>query len=354
MLGAQSIVSGSLVNMGSSYRFRVKVINVTSAAIETSSSTNVRSDQQMQYLLSQGRSRSTPQTATAQGRPRMEEITVAIVNNTGNDIYGLAFYPSDSTDDSDIQSVAFRENMANRESRRVTLSSIDITRRYILGVSGANSTMFIKDDLTLTQNITITFDSSDRYQPPASAAAPTQPQTQVTPAQSQSGVRTYRIGDIGPAGGLIFYDKGNNSNGWRYLEAAPVEAEVQAPWTVRSTTVDNTQATIGSGRRNTELIVEKFRQTAGEWDTAAQVADDLVYNGFDDWFLPSRDELDQMYGNLKRRNLGEFKDNWYWCSSMEGSSYPYFQNFRDGAINSTSDRSSRRYVRPIRQVAGPS
>ena len=32
----------------------------------------------------------------------------------------------------------------------------------------------------------------------------------------------YDIGDIGPAG-YIFYDKKNNSVGWRYLEAAPAD-----------------------------------------------------------------------------------------------------------------------------------
>jgi TolB-like protein len=43
-LGAQSIVSGSLVNLGQSYRFRTKVINVNSAAIEASSSVSVTND----------------------------------------------------------------------------------------------------------------------------------------------------------------------------------------------------------------------------------------------------------------------------------------------------------------------
>ena len=60
---------------------------------------------------------------------------------------------------------------------------------------------------------------------------------------------------------------------------------------------------IGSGKRNTQLIVETFKQTSGEWDTAAQKADDLVFNGFDDWLILSSVELDQMYGNLKRKNL---------------------------------------------------
>lgn len=34
-------------------------------------------------------------------------------------------------------------------------------------------------------------------------------------------VGAYKIGSDGPAGGIVFYDKGSVSDGWRYLEAAP-------------------------------------------------------------------------------------------------------------------------------------
>jgi len=176
---------------------------------------------------------------------------------------------------------------------------------------------------------------------PAQASAPATPVTPATPP-----AQTYRVGDTGPAGGLIFYDKGNNSGGWRYLEAAPVEAEFQAVWSVRDTVVENTQPTIGSGRRNTQLIVEKFRQIAGEWDTAAQKADDLVFGGFDDWFLPSKAELDQMYGNLKRRNLGDFKNANYSCSTLIDRAAQY-QHFASGDMGGAS-KTNRWYVRPIR------
>ena len=193
----------------------------------------------------------------------------------------------------------------------------------------------------------------------AAAAGNTGRQTAQTAAPAAP---AYKIGDTGPAGGLIFYDKGNNNGGWRYLEAAPEEAEFSALWSVHNTQVDNTQGGIGYGKRNTQLIVEKFRQTSGEWDTAAQKADELVLNGFDDWFLPSKDELDQMYGNLKRRNMGDFKNEKYW-SSTEGGDYGYhwrytacFQNFEDGImdiVNWGTKNNRKFYVRSIRQVAGP-
>jgi len=51
MLGAQSIVSGSLTDMGTSYRFRVRVINVETAAIQTQVSLNLQKDAQVTFLL---------------------------------------------------------------------------------------------------------------------------------------------------------------------------------------------------------------------------------------------------------------------------------------------------------------
>ena len=172
----------------------------------------------------------------------------------------------------------------------------------------------------------------------------------------------YKIGDTGPAGGLIFFDKGNNSGGWRYLEAAPVEAEVHAQWSVlgfSGTDVNNTQAGIGYGRRNTQLIIEKFRQTSGERDTAAQKADELVFKGFDDWFLPSQIELDQMYRNLRRSNLGNFGNEWYWSSTQTSSGKASAQNFSNGEIgnfpkarNPNNGRAYDFFVRSIRQVPG--
>ena len=201
----------------------------------------------------------------------------------------------------------------------------------------------------------------------ATPATPAAPAAQAAPATPATPPRTaYRVGEAGPAGGLIFYDKGNNSNGWRYLEAAPVEVEFQRiKWTVHGTQVDGTQPTIGSGRRNTQLIVAKFRQTPGEWDTAAQKCDDLVFGEFDDWFLPSRDELDQMYGNLKRRNLGNFKNLLYLSSTVNDRGYVLGQLFADGAMETVNKIDVYTFlyrgpaiefnhiVRPIRQVPGP-
>jgi hypothetical protein len=140
----------------------------------------------------------------------------------------------------------------------------------------------------------------------------------------------YKVGDIGPAGGRVFYDKGSFSNGWRYLEAAPVDMEFTAQWGAYGTSIDGTQTNIGSGKRNTQLIVEYLGRT-GESGRAAQLCDSLNVDGYDDWFLPSKDELNLMYRNLKQKGLGDFSSNWYWSSSQDSTNSSWVQNFSDGS-----------------------
>jgi TolB-like protein len=142
--------------------------------------------------------------------------------------------------------------------------------------------------------------------------------------------KTYKIGDIGPAGGIVFYDKGVFSGGWRYLEAAPVETEFTAPWSAHEEYVQSISTAVGSGKRNTELIVERLRQL-GEDGSAAQVCVSLNFDGYKDWFLPSKDELDLMYKNLKRKRLGGFSNINYWSSSQANVIiYAWYQYFGSG------------------------
>jgi TolB-like protein len=56
MLGAQFIVSGNLQNMGTYYRFRIRLINVETAAIQSQISLNLQNDAQVAFLLAQNAS----------------------------------------------------------------------------------------------------------------------------------------------------------------------------------------------------------------------------------------------------------------------------------------------------------
>ena len=48
------------------------------------------------------------------------------------------------------------------------------------------------------------------------------------------------------------------------------------------------------GKPNSEYIMRLAIQRGGGFGWAARACDELDVNGFDDWFLPSRDELNMM------------------------------------------------------------
>ena len=55
-------------------------------------------------------------------------------------------------------------------------------------------------------------------------------------------------------------------------------------------------------------------------ELAADLCAGFSLNGFQDWFLPSLEELKMMYTNLKLAGLGGFPDNFpdncdYWSST---------------------------------------
>jgi len=70
---------------------------------------------------------------------------------------------------------------------------------------------------------------------------------------------TYNIGDVGPAQGLIFFDKGEFIDGWRYLEVAPATTEVSLQWSSTESLVDNTSVDIGEGKYMQLPIVMNYR-----------------------------------------------------------------------------------------------
>ena len=138
----------------------------------------------------------------------------------------------------------------------------------------------------------------------------------------------YDIGDPGPAGGLIFFDdedNGSDDYAFRYLEAAPASTE----WNdieyggSNVTDINGDDDTVppelegvGAGQANTMEIVNELGDNGGT-DYAAKLADDLEHDGYTDWFLPSKDELELMYENLHEDGLGGFEWGGRYLSSSE-------------------------------------
>jgi hypothetical protein len=151
--------------------------------------------------------------------------------------------------------------------------------------------------------------------------------------------RNYMTGDIGPAGGYIFYDKGAVTNGWRFMEVAPETTEFTAQWGASDIDVTifaldifdlnlpwYTYSTVGTGKDNTNLIVALLNQR-GEANRAAQRCKDLVFGGYKDWFLPSIDDFIWIDNSLYRKGLGGFGTGDYWSSSQADSGSAKSFNF---------------------------
>lgn len=115
----------------------------------------------------------------------------------------------------------------------------------------------------------------------------------------------YDIGDVGPAGGLIFYIDGST-----YYEAALTSLGGQ--WSSTVGLIGGTGTEVGSGENNTNRIVNY----TGADNNAAKRCADYSYNDFDDWFLPSLDELSWVYQNIYHAGLFNFYNlTFYWSSS---------------------------------------
>ena len=166
----------------------------------------------------------------------------------------------------------------------------------------------------------------------------------------------YKIGDIGPAGGWIFYDKWSITDGWRYLEAAPVNTEFNAEWCSIHIDISGTQTGIGKGKRNTELIVQAQNNSRLS-GMVAQKCVGIVVNGYSDWFLPSKDELSLMYIFLHNNNgIGNFEEGnnkddlykWiYWSSSQFNYDYAWCHSFGDGSLG-YNNKTNAYFVRAVR------
>jgi Protein of unknown function (DUF1566) len=139
-------------------------------------------------------------------------------------------------------------------------------------------------------------------------------------------------------GGIIFYIDGTGLHG---LISATSDQSTGAPWGCYGTLIGGTGTAIGTGQANTTAIVNGC-STAG---IAARICDDLVLNGYSDWFLPSKDELNQMY--QQKAVVGGFANSNYWSSSGFSATNAWSQDFTNGNLY-TNSKNYTYFVRAVR------
>ena len=88
--------------------------------------------------------------------------------------------------------------------------------------------------------------------------------------------------------------------------------------------------------------------------TAADICANLTLGGYSDWFLPSKDELNEMYLNIGQglagtsANVGGFAYTNYWSSSEDGNYYAWMQMFNFGIDQSSHMKYYNANVRAVR------
>ncbi len=163
------------------------------------------------------------------------------------------------------------------------------------------------------------------------------------PANTASAITTNHYIGEHFGGGIIFYI---NKGGQHGIIAAEDDLEEPAVWAYTDTITNAIAANPGTGAMNTQRIfqVQGDPVDAPE-DYAALEIREYAVNGFSDWFLPSKDELNEMF--LHKDVIGRFKPYAYWSSTEVNISKAWFQNFGNGL----QVKSSKIYsygLRPVR------
>ena len=198
------------------------------------------------------------------------------------------------------------------------------------------------------------------------------------------------IGSTGPGGGVVFYDAGSQQSWGRYLEFAPTgwSGSPNDPFDLycnspefefgTSATADRLRkrwedpelqamlgTEIGKGVGNTNLML------AGCTYGAAYLVHAYTGGGKNDWFIPSKDELNELCKYVRGQKLGDsnvscafnlsdeflpgFVANQYWSSSEAGvvlanrtsTGRAWYIRFNIGEADNTH-QDNIGWVRPVR------
>ena len=163
---------------------------------------------------------------------------------------------------------------------------------------------------------------------------------------------TYAIGDTGPSGvGIVFYITDGGLHG---LEAAPSlwdggSVDPKSVWSNVDGSVVGTDTAIGTGLANSDAIIAQLGHTT----SAAKLCRDYTGGGKTDWFLPSKDELIELW--TQRATVGGFVVDFYWSSSeasdpsIDPSIFAWLISFYpDGIAYPKISKADSYYVRPVR------
>ena len=141
------------------------------------------------------------------------------------------------------------------------------------------------------------------------------------------------------------YNQGVNPNGgWPYGNI----------WGCYGTNIPGADGeAIGTGAQNTIDIINACSvDPFFGYPSAAFICDTLTLGGYNDWFLPSKDELNEMY--LNKGNIGGFWHEYYWTSSEIDNNSAWYQWFSDGWQSTFGNKNSSLGIRAVRAFSSSS
>jgi hypothetical protein len=123
-------------------------------------------------------------------------------------------------------------------------------------------------------------------------------------------------------GGIIFYIDNSGEHG---LVAAESNQSNAIRWSNGTNVlIDSTGNAVGEGQKNTSRITTIH----GAGDYAAKLCDELTLNGYSDWFLPSKNELNLLF--IKKSHFSGLVDGYYWTSTEYNAENAWNQYFPFG------------------------
>ena len=84
-----------------------------------------------------------------------------------------------------------------------------------------------------------------------------------------------------------------------------------------------------------------------DWRSAKTACDELILNGYSDWHLPSKEELNSVFVNLNQVGVGGFAGYYYWSSTEDDDDYAWKQSFDNGKQN-FYNKNNKYNVRAVR------
>lgn len=154
------------------------------------------------------------------------------------------------------------------------------------------------------------------------------------------------IGDFRDGGVVFWVDPTDNNHG---LVCAVSNQFISGVWGCDSIYV-GTDSFIGSGASNT-VAIETACSTIG---TVVDQIANLNLNGYDDWFLPSVDELYEMYLNINAVNTtilangGQVTYQFHWSSTEINTTSARFVNLTTGVLAGGGKDGNSYYARAVR------